>query len=251
MAYDNNAFCWHGVISTDLDGAKAFYTEVLGWKIAEVDMGDDVATMFAAGGVNQAHLMAPPMPGVPSHVSNYLRVQDIDASTAACAAAGGAVVVPVTDIPVGQFSVVTSPSGATLSLFHEADEATAKNADGGDGTFHWVELHSTDLEADRAWAEAAFGFEVSEMPMPEGTYYVLSAGGAMRGGIMKGMHPGAPSMWLAWVEQSDVDATAERVKNNGGKLLTPLMDMDGIGRMAIAQAPDGAVFGVITPAKKG
>ena len=31
MAYANNKFCWHGCVSTDVEKAKAFYPEVLGW----------------------------------------------------------------------------------------------------------------------------------------------------------------------------------------------------------------------------
>ena len=51
----------------------------------------------------------------------------------------------------------------------------------------------------------------SEMQMPAGAYHILNPEGATRGGAMKGQHPGAPSMWLAWIEVDDVDATLGRV----------------------------------------
>jgi len=247
MAYANNAFCWQGIISTDTDKAQSFYSEVIGWSVQQMTMGEDTATMFAASDIPRAHLMAPPMEGVPSHWNNYFRVADIDASTAAAAATGGAVVVPVTEIPVGRFSVVSSPSGAHFSLFHEADEATAENPPAGHGSIHWVELHSKDIQADLAWLNAAFGLTSEKMPMPEGEYFILQNEGTPIGGATKHMKDEAPAMWLAWIQVDDVDACVERVGNNGGNVLSPLMEVPNVGRMAVVQDNTGGVFGVITP----
>ncbi len=249
MAYTNHKFCWHGCVSTDVDKAIAFYTNVVGWTHAAVQMGDEEANMFVAADKPRCHVMAPPMEGVPSHWSNYLRVTDVDASTAAATEAGGQVLVPPTDIPPGRFSVVASPSGAAVSLFTERDPETAENPPAGPGSFHWTELHSTSIDADVAWLRAAFGFQTSEMPMPQGgTYYLINDGDTQVGGAMQGMHEGAPSMWLTWVSVTDVDAATARVTESGGNVLSPLMDMPGVGRMGIIQDPTGGVIGLITPA---
>ncbi|MFT4623177.1 MAG: putative enzyme related to lactoylglutathione lyase [Myxococcota bacterium] len=249
MAYTTNKFCWHGVISSDTTKAEAFYSEVIGWNVMRMPMGDSEATMFASNGVPLAHLMAPPMAEVPSHWNNYLRVVDVDASSAACAEAGGTVVVPPTDIPVGRFSVVTSPSGAMVSLFHEADEATSTNGPTtGHGAIHWVELHSKDLDADLAWLKTSLGIGHQTMPMPTGPYHILVDGETRVGGAMTSMNDKAPSMWLAWVAVDDVDACVKRVTNNGGQTFSPTMDVEGVGRMAVVADNTGGVFGVITPA---
>ncbi len=249
MAYRNNAFCWHGVMSTDPEKAAAFYGEVIGWSVEKVEMGGDEAMMFAAADVPRAHLMAPPVEGVPSHWENYLRVDDVDVRTAAAAASGGAVIVPPTDIPPGRFSVVSSPSGAAVALFHEADEATATNAPEGPGSIHWVELHSRDLTADLAWLEAALGIGHETMPMSNGMKYnILTSEGRQIGGAMAGMKKETPAMWLAWIQVEDIEACIERVGNHGGATLSPLTVEPGIGRMAIVRDSTGAVFGVITPA---
>ena len=247
MAYTNNAFCWHGVISTDVDTAANFYTQVLPWSKMTTPMGDETATMFTAADIPRAHLMAPPMAGVPSHWDNYLRVEDVDAATAAASANGGTVVVPCTDIAPGRFSVVTSPSGAMLSLFRESDDS-AQNAPGGDGAIHWTELHSKDLEADLAWLEATFGITHDLMPMPNGDYFVLKSGEAMVGGAMNAMSDEAPAMWLTWIQVANVDQTVEAATSNQGKVLSPVMDVPNVGRMAVLMDPTGGVFGAITPA---
>lgn len=213
-------------------------------------MGDETSTMFVTGGAPIAHLMAPPMPGVPSHVNNYLRVEDVDASTKAATENGGTCAVPGTDIPPGRFSVVASPSGAMMSLFHEADPSSV-NHPATDKAFHWVELHSTDVDADVAFLKATFGFETGTMAMPNGmTYHLLNDGETQVGGAMPGMNPDAPAFWLAWISIDDVDAAATRVKNNGGTVFGECMDMPGVGRMVVAQDPAGVTFGLITPAAK-
>lgn len=127
-------------------------------------MGDEVATMLAAAdGIPRAHVILPPMEGVPPHISSYLRVADVDAGLAAAIENGGSMVVPPTDIPPGRFAGVASPSGAVFLLFHEADEASAENPGASNGAIHWVELHSTDLATDVAWMESSFGIGHQKM----------------------------------------------------------------------------------------
>lgn len=246
MAYINNNFCWHGVLSTDLERAKSFYGEVLGWKVQTAPMGDGEVSMFAAADIPRAHLAAPEA-GVPSHFENYLRVEDVDATTRAAAENGGRVLAEATDIPPGRFSVVASPSGAALFLFHEANPNESESPPPGQGSFHWVELHSKDLDADLAWMKSTFGVTVDTMPMPDGPYYLIKDGEKMLGGAMPAMNPEAPAMWLPWIEVSDVDATFARVSLLGGQALTEVMAVEGVGRMAAVMDPSGAAFGIITP----
>lgn len=248
MSLTNHTFCWLGVISTDPARTTPYYAEVLGWTSKVVPMGDEDATLFAAAdGKERAHTQAPAMEGVPSHWNNYLRVEDVDVSARKVVAEGGKMLVPGTDIPPGRFSVVASPSGATLTLFREAD-ADSTDAGAGEGSIHWVELHSSDLVADLAWLKACFGLETQTMDMPSGPYHVLKSGDLQVGGAMKQERDGAPSMWLSWVQLADVDAAMVRGAKNGGKVITPTFEIPGIGRMGILADPTGGVFGVITPA---
>lgn len=249
MAYADRQFCWFGIISTDPAKARSFYASVLGWGVVEAPMGDATATMFTAGGVPFAHLSPPPVEGMPSHWTQFLRVDDVDATTKAAVANGGTLMSPPMDIPPGRFSVVATPSGAAISVFHEADYDQAQDHPGGVGGVHWTELHSGDLDADVAWLKASFGFEISEMPIPTGKYYVLTAAGEQAGGAMQSFMPGAPPMWLSWVEVVDVDATAIKIGEHGGTVFGEPTDMPGVGRLVAASDPTGGVFGIITPAR--
>lgn len=248
MAYVNNKFCWHGIITEDVEKAKAFYSETIGWGITTMQMGDETATMVTAADIPRAHIMLPPMEGVPNHISSYLRVEDVDAGVEAAVAHGGTVVAPPTDIPPGRFSAVASPSGAVFLLFHEADEETAQNPPPGVGAIHWVELHSTDIAKDVEWLTSAFGLTTGMMDMPNGgTYHLLNDGDTQVGGAMQTMSPEAPSHWLVWVAVDDVDACLGRIKDRSGKVFNEPMDMKGVGRMAAVADNQGAAFGVITP----
>jgi len=248
MAYKNNHFCWYGVISTDTTAASTFYGTALAVDVTTGEMDGNPMVMLGSGGVPFAHLTAPQMEDVASHWESYLRVEDVDALSAAAVANGGSLVMPGMDIPPGRFSVVASPSGATFCLFHEADEAVSTNHPGDTaGSVHWTELWSKDVDADVAWLTKTFGLTSEVMPMPEGPYHVLKAGDEMVGGVMASKEDKAPSMWLTWLQVDDVDATVASIGVNGGNTLSPVMDVPMIGRMAVVADPTGGVFGVITP----
>lgn len=250
MAYETNRFCWHGLITAEPDKAAAFYTNVLGWKVLTMEMAGEPASMFMANDGPIGHFRKPEAEGIPTHWMNYLRVDNVDESTKAAVTNGGKVLSAPMEIPPGRFSVVATPSGAALTFFHEADEAASTHHPGGIGGVEWTELHSTDLDKDLAWLTSTLGFELGEMPMPSGTYYLLKTGDKMRGGAMTAMAPGAPSMWLTWFAVASADDAVERVKTQGGNVLSEPMDMPGVGRMAVVTDPSGGVFGVMQSESK-
>ena len=249
MVFDSNAFCWNGVVSTDADAARRFYAATIGWQAERHEFPNgDTSTMFVAGGVPRAHLRAPGHEKEPCAWTSYLRVDDVDLSTGEAAAAGGGVLMPPTEIPPGRMSIVTSPSGAVLCLFHERDEAEAENAPPGPGSRHWTELHSRDVEADLAWLVGVFGFEVEEMPIEGGdSYYMLNADDQPRAGLASAFKNEVAGLWLNWIEVEDVDAALDAATEHRGRRITEPSDWPGVGRMAMVADPTGAIFGVITP----
>ncbi len=53
-------------------------------------------------------------------------------------------------------------------------------------------------------------------------------------------------MWGIYVTVSDVDATAKKVGELGGKILFPPTDIPNVGRFCVIQDPQGAVISAIT-----
>jgi predicted enzyme related to lactoylglutathione lyase len=76
---------------------------------------------------------------------------------------------------------------------------------------------------------------------------VIKVGEAAVGGVMAAP-PGAPAMpasWSPYITVADADATAQRCTALGGKLLAGPMDIPNVGRFALLQDPQGAMFNVI------
>ncbi len=115
------------------------------------------------------------------------------------------------------------------------------------GAFSWNELMTTDPEAAGRFYAGLFGWTLKNMDMGTGAYHVASVAGTQVCGIM-GMPPdGAPMppAWGCYVTVSSVDETMAKCAALGGKTLVPAMDVPGVGRMAVLQDPQGAVFSVM------
>lgn len=116
------------------------------------------------------------------------------------------------------------------------------------GAFSWSELMTTDPAAAVSFYGRLFGWTAEDMDMGTGPYHVLKIGEASIGGVM-GMPPGAapmPPMWGCYVTVDDIDATAARCVELGGKIVMTPTDVAGVGRMAVLQDPQGAVISAIT-----
>lgn len=119
------------------------------------------------------------------------------------------------------------------------------------GAFGWIELMTTDPEAANDFYTGLFGWETEAYPIGGRTYTVLKVDGEPVGGIMP--HPAdceAPSsVWSVYVTVDDVDATAARVEELGGRVLHPPTDISEIGRFCVLQDPQGGTICAMTYVK--
>ena len=75
-------FVWDELGTSDIEGAKRFYAEVVGWESSDQDMGDGfIYTIFRSNGVDRAgaYQRQPDMPGAPGWLP-YVATGDVDAS---------------------------------------------------------------------------------------------------------------------------------------------------------------------------
>ncbi|MBD3335152.1 MAG: VOC family protein [Candidatus Eisenbacteria bacterium] len=112
------------------------------------------------------------------------------------------------------------------------------------GAFGWIELMTTDREAATNFYTSLFGWETEEYPMEGMHYTVVKVGGEPVGGIMKMPREiqGMPPVWSVYVTVNDVDATAKRVQELGGKILRPPADIPDVGRFCVLQDPQGGTI---------
>ena len=115
------------------------------------------------------------------------------------------------------------------------------------GAFSWCELTAPEPARAAEFYTRLLGWTVESMDMGSGPYHVVKVGDAAIGGIMAPPpgSPPMPSFWGCYVTVASADDTAGQCVALGGKLLAGPMDIPGVGRSAVLQDPQGAVFNVI------
>ena len=112
-------FSWSELTTSNLDGAKKFYSELLGWTLNDMETGQGPYTVISAGDRQVGGMMKPPPQagGMPPAWTPYITVDDVDSCSAQAETLGGKILVPPTDIPdVGRFAVIQDPQGAFINL---------------------------------------------------------------------------------------------------------------------------------------
>ncbi|MFJ5266102.1 VOC family protein [Streptomyces sp. NPDC088387] len=236
--------CWTELGTSDLEAAKAFYTELFGWR-PEAD------SRQTAGAYAMAYLGEAPIATLtplyhdsqPVAWSVSFSVAHADTAGRAVTEAGGTVVVGPTEVfDYGRFAVAADPSGATFQLWQPRtfEGAGLLNAP---GTLGWVELLTRDPERARAFYRDVFGWTVSD----SARYPRWGVAGGEFGGMMTmddKFPPEVPPHWLPYFVVTDVDASAAVAADAGGVvLMAPTTVPDG-PRIAVLRDPQGAMFGV-------
>ena len=111
-------FLWDEFLAGDVEGAKAYYTEVFGWTTEAMDMGGaGTYTLFKRDGESVAGVMSNPAEHVPPHWLTYIATADTDGTIEAARGLGATVYAPAMDIEgVGRFAVLGDPSGAAFGI---------------------------------------------------------------------------------------------------------------------------------------
>jgi uncharacterized protein len=120
-AIPHGTICWAELASKDVETAKKFYTQLLGWKLTESQAAGMNYTEIVVGDkhIGGMYQITEECGGgdMPSHWMSYVAVDDVDASAKLTEELGGKVCVPPMDIPnVGRFCVINDPTGAAISL---------------------------------------------------------------------------------------------------------------------------------------
>ena len=112
------SWIWYELMTPDPDGAKAFYDAVIGWNISTGHGNDtDYGFLSNADGSMVGGLLRLSKEmtdrGTRPCWLGYLGVDDVDASLAAIALAGGTTLMPAFDIPgTGRIAMVADCCGA-------------------------------------------------------------------------------------------------------------------------------------------
>lgn len=115
------------------------------------------------------------------------------------------------------------------------------------GAFSWFELTTTDVRAAEAFYTRLFGW-TTEPWEGEKKYTLIKVDGKEVGGIVQAASGEArnPNRWGIYVTVTDVDETARKAPEFGGKVLVKPTDIPRVGRFCVIEDPLGAVITAIT-----
>ncbi len=246
-------FSWAELSTTDQKGAVAFYRALFDWGLNEQPMGPgDTYSMFQVRGkeVAAAYTMRPEerQAGAPPHWNMYVTVGNVDDTVKRAKELGANVLAPPFDVmDVGRMAVLQDPSGAAFCVW-QAKQSIGARILGEPGALCWTELTTRDTKAAEAFYTKLFGWSAKHgAPSAAMEYTEFSVGGQPSVGMMPmppGMSPHVPSYWMPYFQVDNCDASTDRAKQHGAKVMMGPADIADAGRFTILQDPQGAVFAI-------
>ena len=117
------------------------------------------------------------------------------------------------------------------------------------GKFVWYELMSTNPDAAKKFYTDVIGWKTQPFENATGMDYTMWVKGETPvGGLMElpeeARKGNVPSHWVGYVAVPDVDKTAKRAVELGGRVVHGPADIPEVGRFAILADPQGAVIAV-------
>ncbi|MGW1064837.1 VOC family protein [Streptomyces aureus] len=240
--------CWADAMFSDVEGAKSFYGDVLGWTFGEASSEYGNYTQAFSNGKAVAAVV-PPMPGQEGQSAwcLYLASPDAAATAEKIRSEGGEVLMePMQVGDFGTMALARDPGGAVFGVWqagvHEGFESV-----GEPGAYAWAEVFTRDPDKSDGFFPAVFPFTAQQMQDDAVDFRVFSIGknpvlGRMR--MTDDFPPEVPSYVNVYFSVENCDEAVARATERGAVLRFGPMDSP-FGRFAALSDPQGAAFSVI------
>ncbi|MFF3325144.1 VOC family protein [Streptomyces sp. NPDC002889] len=240
--------CWADAMFSDVEGAKNFYGDVLGWTFGEASSEFGNYTQAYSEGKAVAAVV-PPMPGQEGQSAWCLYLASPDAAATARKIRDNGGEVLMEPIQVGDFGSMTlgrDPSGVVFGVWqagtHEGFEKKAEP-----GAYCWAEVFTREPEKSDAFFPAVFPYTVQKLEDDSVDFKLFNIGGEPVLGRMRMTEefpPEVPPYMNVYFTVEDCDAAVAKATERGGVLRFGPMDTP-FGRFAALSDPQGASFSVI------
>lgn len=255
--YPHGTFSWIELATPDAKKVKNYYCSIFGWEAQEIlpTEGQMMGyTNFTLDGRKVAGMFEMPdeikNQGMPSAWTNYVAVDDVVEVAGRVESLGGKFIFPATQASdSGWMSIVQDPEGAVFGLWQAGKHFGAEWAN-DNGYLCWNELNVRKISNVKKFYEELLGWQLDTGPAPdgEGEYTAILNNGRMNGGALEIQESwgDVPPHWIIYISVPDCDASAAKSKELGGTVPVEPFDIPNVGRMAVLQDPNGAVFSIIT-----
>jgi predicted enzyme related to lactoylglutathione lyase len=240
--------CWADLWTSDVDGSRAFYSEVFGWEAQEADPQFGGYFMFTRDGV--------PIAGAMGDMGDmkatdtwkiYLDTDDITKTVAAATAEGAELIVPAMPVAdLGTQVVLIDPTGAPLGAW-EPGTFPGFTVLGEHGSPSWFELLTRDYTAALDFYRTVFHWNLETVGDSDQFRYSVLKNPDAEGelaGIMDAaafLPEGVSADWSVYWEVDDPAATIATITKLGGSVVAAPDDTP-YGRLATVTDPAGAQF---------
>ena len=251
-------FCWIELFTTNVNAAKEYYIKLFNWGIEEIATPDNQTyTMPQVDGKPMGGLF--PLSnemkanGVPPHWMSYVGVTSADDVTKKAKELGANIIKEPFDVgDYGRMSVIQDPVGAVFNLWQPTDQNSPGIARNVAGSLSWNELYTPDINKSKEFYCSLFGWEANTIELNDSQikeYVEFKQGEISIGGMMSiredmdenRIHP----HWMVYLAVNDCDENAALSERLGGKILYAPKHFPGVGKMAVIQDPQGAVYSTI------
>ncbi len=268
MANKHGDFIWYELMTGNADGAREFYSAVVGWDIEDKSDAPMDYRMISTSNGPIAGLM--PLTaemqsgGAQPCWMGYILVDDVDAGAKAVTNAGGSIHMEPWDLPgVGRMAFVADPQGVMFYIMKPTPPVDQPDAESTSfaalkpivGHCAWNELSTTDPEAAKAFYGKLFGWvQEGEMDMgPMGKYEFLkdAEGRFGLGAVMPKMPEMPVPFWTYYFRVPDIDAAVATIAEKGGSIIQEPIEIPGGDFSMVAVDPQGAGFGLVGARNSG
>lgn len=256
MTQQQGHFVWYELMSRDPAAARAFYEEVIGWRIAAQPPGGAEYPMILAGdsAIGGVLPLSDAMceQGAYPVWMGYVSVDDVDGCTTRLTGLGGQVLMPPFDIAgVGRIAMVADPEGAPFYVMSGtgAGGTSAAFDPARPGHCGWNELATTNQAGALDFYGTLFGWQSTDsVPMGDlGEYRLLNYNGVQFGAVSPYLGDSKVTTWTYYFGVADIDAATARATAAGGQLLQGPHEVPGDSYIIIAADPEGATFALVGP----
>ncbi|MER6100526.1 VOC family protein [Streptomyces sp. NPDC001728] len=243
---------WTDAMFTDVEGAKTFYGDVLGWTFGESSSEFGNYTQAYKNGKAVAAVV-PPMPGQDGEPQSawclYFASPDAAATAEKIRRAGGTVLMePMQVGDFGSMCIAQDPSGVAFGVW-QAGQHAGFELEGETGSYAWAEVFTREPAKSDAFFTEVFGYSSQKIKDEHMDYRVFDLGGPQPVlGRMVMTAEGFPAEIPPYIQLyfgvDNCDKAVEAAERLGGRKVFGPMDSP-FGRFAAILDPQGAAFAVI------
>ena len=243
--HEPGTFSWADLATSDLEGAKNFYSKIFGWEFEDMPAGE--GQTYSMARIDGKYVAAASEADGPPRWNSYITVDDVEEAAKKAEEAGANVHAPPFDVmDAGRMAVIQDPSGAVVSLWEAKDHIGAQLVN-VHGALTWNDLMTHDVGKATDFYCEVFGWEVAPVEEDAGNERVVIRNGERMNGGMAKLPESAgeetPPHWMPYFGVDDLDAALRSAEDAGGTKVVGPMEVPA-GKFAMLADPQGALFSV-------